>query len=288
MTQTFKLDRLKDAVDVATTLTQSWFRGHSRAIGHLVPRLFRPEHRDAGVVALRPDLELSTIEAFKRHALLVSDVRLPADNDRFGWLCVMQHYRTPTRLLDWTENALVALYFAASADGATDGELWAMLPWALNDNAGAGWGIPMLSASPHVKYLLAEPYWAAGMPEKLAADVGLKEPVRSPIAVEPPVFFPRMAVQGSTFTLHPYPECSKSILEVLLDPKHLVRYIIPASAKPELLRQLRALGLSDRHLFPDLEGLSRMIVSDNTVIAYSPPNPPTCSGEVTESLGSAA
>lgn len=280
MTKTFKLERLEDAVRIATTLTRSWFRGHSRAVGDLVPRLFRPEYRDSVLVAFRPDLELSTIEAFKRHASLLSDVRLPVDNDRFGWLCVMQHYRTPTRLLDWTENALVALYLAASADGASDGEMWVMLPWALNEKAGAGWGIPLLSGSPHAKYLLAEPYWAA-TPEKLAEDIGLEEPVRTPIALEPPVFFPRMAVQGSTFTLHPYPESGTSISDVLLDPKHLVRYLVPASAKPELVRQLRAVGFSDRHLFPDLEGLSRMIVSDNRVIAYGPPSPPTCSGEIT-------
>lgn len=128
MTKTFRLTTLRDALDVATTLTKSWFRGHSRTVGRLVPRLFRPEYRDPLITVFRPDLEMSTIEAFKRHAPILSDLRLPADNDRLGWLCVMQHYRTPTRLLDWTENALVALYFAVSADGSEDGELWAMLP----------------------------------------------------------------------------------------------------------------------------------------------------------------
>lgn len=145
MTKTFRLESLKAAIDVATTLTKSWFRGHSRAVGSLVPRLFRPEYRDPLLSVFRPDLEMSTIEAFKRHAFIVSDVRLPPDDDRLGWLCVMQHYRTPTRLLDWTENALVALYFAVSAHGSEDGEVWAMLPWALNRQGGAGWGIPMSS-----------------------------------------------------------------------------------------------------------------------------------------------
>jgi hypothetical protein len=30
----------------------------------------------------------------------------------FEWLCFMQHYGTPTRLLDWTENILFAIFFA--------------------------------------------------------------------------------------------------------------------------------------------------------------------------------
>ncbi len=284
MTKTFRLTHLQDAVQIATTLTKSWFRGHSRVVGQLVPRLFRRHYHNPIRRAFQPELELSTIEAFKRRAPLVSALRLPPDRDRFGWLCVMQHYRTPTRLLDWTENALVALYFAVCGDHEVDGELWAMLPWALNAQAGAGWGTPLVSESPHVKYLLAEPYWA-GKPGELAEKFGLKEPVRSAIAVEPPLFFPRMAVQSSTFTVHPSPDKSKSIADALPDPRHLVRYVVPASAKPELLSGLRVLGVTESQLFPDLEGLSRMIVASHQTVAYGPPSPPVCSGEVSEETG---
>jgi len=277
--KTFRLTTLNEAITVATTLTKSWFRGHSRAIGELVPRLYRPEFRDPALTAFRPDLEMTTVEAFKRHAPMLADIHLPAENDRFGWLCVMQHYRTPTRLLDWTENALVALHFAVSADLTEDGEVWAMLPWALNQAARAGWGIPIVSESRHVEYLVGEAYWQ-GKPEKLAEKVGLSEPVQSPIAVEPTAHFARVAVQAATFTIHPYLENSRGIADVLTEPKHLVRYIVPAAAKQALSQHLRVLGFSDRHLFPDLEGLSRMIVSGNRMVGYGPPDPPECSGEI--------
>lgn len=280
MTKTFRLTTLKDALDVATSLTKSWFRGHSRAVGTLTPRIFRPENRDPILTMFRPELEMATIEEFKRHAALLTELRIPAEDDRLGWLCVMQHYRAPTRLLDWSENFLVALYFTVSADLSNDGEVWAMLPAPLNRAAGVGWGIP-LSDSRHLKYLLQEPYWE-GPVEALAKLLDLPQPIRSPLALQPPLRFPRMAVQASTFTIHPAPEGSKSIPEVLLDPKHLVRYHVSAASKRELLAQLRVLGFSDRHLFPDLEGLSRMIAFDNRVIAYSPPDPPPCSGEFTE------
>jgi hypothetical protein len=181
----------------------------------------------------RPELEMTTIEAFKRHAALLTELRMPADDDRLGWLCVMQHYRAPTRLLDWSENLLVALYFTVSADPSDDGEVWAMFPSPLNRAAGAGWGIP-LPSSRHLRYLLQEPYWD-GQAEALAKSLDLPQPVNSPLALEPPLRFPRMAVQASTFTIHPAPEGSKSIPEILPDPKHLVRYHVPAAAKQGLL-----------------------------------------------------
>ena len=82
---------------------------------------------------------MSTIEAFKRHAALLTELRVPETDDMLGWLCVMQHYRAPTRLLEWRENLLVALYFAVSSDLSEDGEVWAMFPTPLNKSVGAGW-----------------------------------------------------------------------------------------------------------------------------------------------------
>jgi len=37
---------------------------------------------------------------------------IPDDEDLVGWWQLMQHYRAPTRLLDWTRSPYVATYFA--------------------------------------------------------------------------------------------------------------------------------------------------------------------------------
>jgi len=277
MVRTYRLESLADALDIATTLTHSWFRGQPVEGRELLPRLFRRENHDPMRTLIRPDLELSKIETFKRHAALLADVRLPSDHDRLGWLSVMQHYRCPTRLLDWTENLLVALYFTVSANPCNNGELWAILPWALNEAAGAGRAIP-LPGSPQLQYLLQCPYWNDN--GALAASLGLASPVECPLALELPLRFPRMVVQHSAFTIHPRPEDTTSIANALPDPKYLVRYVVPASSKRQLLKGLRALGLSQRHLFPDLEGLSEMIQYDDHELQYRPPEPPVCSGEI--------
>jgi FRG domain-containing protein len=279
MVATYKLTTIQDAIAIATRLTKSWFRGHGQVVGNLVPRIFRRPYGDKLLMAFRPDIELATIEEFKRHATPISDRPVPASDDYLGWLCLMQHYRTPTRLLDWTENLLVALYFAVTSDGGHDGELWAMFPWALNREAGSGWGVPLVGRNPGLKFLLQQPYWA-GKPAALAKSVGIKKPIQSPIAIQPLRQFARMVAHAATFTIHPSPLEGRPIVSVLPAPEHLVRYIVPAAAKSDLRAGLRALGFHDLSLFPDLEGLSRHIAFDDRVIGYGPPPPPQCSGPV--------
>lgn len=279
MTTTYRLPTIQDAVAISTILSRSWFRGHSRAVDQLTPRVYRPDFRDEIVEAFRPQIELETIEAFKRDAATLSDHAIPSDDDHLGWLCLMQHYKTPTRLLDWTENALIALYFTVVADEHEDGELWAMYPQALNAVADIGFGTPLLNNNPVLNYLIREPYWA-GTLETLAAECRLKKPPTRPVAFVPRRSFRRMVAQQSTFTIHPRPNAGHTIPEVLTDKRHLVRYVVPAASKFRLMQDLRSLGISDLTIWPDLEGLSRKVANDNRVIAYSPPNPPVGSGEI--------
>jgi hypothetical protein len=171
-TKTYRLETIHQAVTIGTTLERSWFRGHSREVGTLRPGIFRAVYNNPVVAGFRPDIELETILRFKRDAPAISDQLLPGPADHLGWLCLMQHHRCPTRLFDWTESALIGLYFAVSADHSKDGELWAMLPWALNNRVGAGWGVPLLT-SPIVRFLVEQPFWA-GTPEGLAKLVGVE------------------------------------------------------------------------------------------------------------------
>jgi hypothetical protein len=63
------------------------------------------------------------LDAFKRCALPY--LPAPPRND-FEWLFIAQHHGVPTRLLDWTTNPLVALYFAVSSCPNDDGCIYSV------------------------------------------------------------------------------------------------------------------------------------------------------------------
>ncbi len=272
MTNTYTLTTIEDVVEIATTLSRGWFRGHAITFGTLTPRIFRGEWDSIGNI--RSNVELSLIESFKRKAPALA-TSIPKQDDHIAWFFLMQHHGAPTRLLDWTESALVALYFAVSEHPTDNGELWAMYPHELNKHSGF-YGLPLLN-NPILRYLAMEPMHTN--PDKLAKELGLDSVPKSPIAIQPALYFPRIVTQLSTFTIHPKPKEGNTIPDLLSDKRHLVRYIVPKSSKEHLLEDLAALRVTARTLFPDLDHLSDTIVRDHHVVAYSPPAPPVCGGE---------
>src|SRR6267378_6114955 len=78
-----------------------WFRGHARSKWKLIPSLARK------IAHLKAEGAL--IKRFMQNAVPHLDTPL---RDEWEWMFLMQHHRASTRLLDWSESPLTALYFA--------------------------------------------------------------------------------------------------------------------------------------------------------------------------------
>lgn len=62
-------------------------------------------------------------------------------NDKISALAILQHYRAPTRALDWTHSPWVALYFAAINHHDKPGAVWWFDQNAFKDEVGRRWKI---------------------------------------------------------------------------------------------------------------------------------------------------
>ena len=95
------------------------FRGHSDTRYQLIPSVGRGKHTSED----RPKHEKSLFDIFCREAQIQLAV-LPTND--WEWLSLAQHHGLPTRLLDWSYNPLVAIYFSVESGSSVDGELFAL------------------------------------------------------------------------------------------------------------------------------------------------------------------
>lgn len=238
-----RLRRLWDADDENDSV---WFRGHADVGWQLVPKLYRFEFRGSDEAEIRFEFQSRALQ-------LLETRRVPTTE--WEWYFLMQHYGAPTRLLDWTDNPLVALYFALNDSRFSgyqpnqDAAVWALNPAWLNRHLGRGIEGAMLS-----DWAEADPY----LPDLENAFAGQQVRIHKAAAIDPPHVDRRLAAQGSRFVIFGRSHDllrAKAARTQRGRRRQLTMIQIDHRAVGSMREDLELCGITRPLLFPDLEAL---------------------------------
>lgn len=171
----------------------------------------------------------------------------------------MQHYGIPTRLLDWSENLMMALYFAAvpaSTSFEDDTEdppvIWTVDPVRWNNRArnfeGMG-GITVFTIHDDEMSAYAPPQIGGGLPRRYPA----------PIAIYGTYNSPRIVAQRGTFMVGG--QSLESFDAFVPADESLLWRIALRYPRQQMLTDLEILGFTESMVFPDLVGLGKEITA---------------------------
>ena len=224
------------------------YRGHAVADRDLDTSLFRLQGASSG------QIEPHILRNFRKYAARDTS---PGDSD-WNWLSVAQHHGLPTRLLDRSNSPYVALHFATADPRCYDlpGAVWCVAYSAVHD----------LLPAPLREEITAH---AAGlfttdMLGRVAYSMADFDRFRDqhgravPLFFEPPSLDERIVNQAAVFSA--MSAATASLHEWLGEHPDLCRkVVIPAGLKWRIRDHLDQANMTERVLFPGLDGLSRWL-----------------------------
>jgi hypothetical protein len=234
------------------------FRGESDAANRLTTSLMRL----GGDYAT---LEQHLLRSFRRYA---PRREVPVDQ-LWNWLALAKHHNLPTRLLDWSYSPYVALHFVTAAETRLDRD-------------GAVWMVDFVRARDRLPPLLLEALERDGANAFSTETLAEVAPTLRDFDrlgddfvtfFEPPSLDDRIVNQYALFSLMPDPAAR---IDRWLEghPELARRLIIPAGLKWEVRDKLDQANVTERVLFPGLDGLSRWLKRYYSPRGPAPPGPP--------------
>lgn len=212
-----------------------WFRGHASSKYSLMPTIYREPYSWKN--------EQPLLNQFKARATRFINHR---PNNNAEWLFIMQHHATPTRLLDWSENALVALAFAVQyrneMHSGKDANVWCLDPIKLNS------------------YIRFPSYEDEKIPN-ICENTDLQKMYDSPrqevpVAIVGPQNTERIIAQKGVFTLFPNKDSFK-MEDIEFAEEFLIKIIVKEEFIEPIKEALYYIGMTESSLFPELDSISK-------------------------------
>lgn len=221
------------------------FRGLSDARYDLKTSLVRLGHSPEQT----RDLENVILRHFKKYAFQNAS----PDGSEWNWLALAQHHGLPTRLLDWTYSPYIAMHFAVLEldHYNVDGVIWCVHRIQIRDNH-----LPT-AVLEHLRREHAISY-TAEMLDNIAPTLRQFDTLDNELFTvffDPPTLDDRIVNQSALFSMMSSPT---ALLDEWLAqrPETFRRIVIPAELKWEVRDKLDQMNITERMLFPGLDGLS--------------------------------
>jgi hypothetical protein len=235
--------------------SSTWFRGESREHEFLIPKLYRGIEETEIHSVLKK--ERKYFQEFRRRARSI--VPRFEQDDIWSWYFLIQHHGGPTRLLDWTSNAAIALFMAidTSRDKTDNPVVYFLAPAVLTNYAFKDTDFE----SDETGRVL---YPGEDNTDKWISNLNNNnlEIPESPIALLPAYSCERIVAQKSCFTLfgkrlNGFVKDGKQIICPCCDRRILHKVIIDGNSKEILRNELSKIGVSSETTYPGLDGLTK-------------------------------
>ncbi|RAZ82376.1 FRG domain-containing protein [Cereibacter johrii] len=222
-----------------------WFRGLSRRSHSLLPSIMR-DGKSFDIVREREERLLAR---FRQRS--IAYWKEGYNQTLWDQLFSMQHYGLPTRLLDWSENLMVSLYFALQSratDAFADADppvVWCVDPIAWNR------ATPSLSGYGETIHVLTTVNEEIESYEPMSN----RRQVKYPVAMFGSHNSDRIVAQRGTFFIwgnstESLEEFSESDVDA-----NLTRFVLSGSPA-DLFKDLQKLGFTETMIFPEMSYLA--------------------------------
>ena len=216
------IEEVEDLISiVASKPVGQWiYRGQSDSTWELLPSIDRPYSVNCRGSLNREEYEKFLLSRFQARA--VPFLEAPPSND-WEWLALAQHHGLPTRLLDWTTNPLIALFFSVH-EGSDDRD---------------GILVSYMHSSTSIE------------PSIIYSPIGAKQR----LMYEPPHINQRIISQQAMLTAEP------EVLDIEKESKGRKTQGLPvaARAKQSIREQLNKLGVNVSTVFPSLDSIANSL-----------------------------